>query len=433
VSVEFSDIANCVFLCSRKADIGLLMAFTGSAVSKRLREIPAVSGDDLKAALRSALGTPDLLARAYKVPPDRRESLCGQYDSIVDELAAWCAEKGLDSPEKIRQYCRKASRADFGHTYLNFLGACSVSYGAASILLWVGSVISALIFPPAMAIVIPGLLALGFFWEYGVHALCAGACVGTQISKSLRPDGTSRCRFTLCARPKTMKGAWGRELVAQTPGTVASVAFTVALKLLLGFVQSMPALLSFLGSPLMTIVGTAFAPLAFCLRDLMDKRTHAPLFGVAVDANGTMTFDSRQAAANQQRLDRPAAVRTIGTLARFARGYRENFPKSFRDERTKGMTPHKAIEFFLGGLPTSVGALSALGVLTINSSAGVSTLVSAGRSAGVSAATVSLTNPLTSSRVWDHVEDKFTPNRPVKEPAPRQAHPARSESRQRGG
>ncbi|WP_206955998.1 hypothetical protein [Trinickia acidisoli] len=397
----------------------------------RLQKVPTAKDDDLKAAIRSALGTPDVLARAYKVPPDKQESLYGQYDAVVDELAAWCAAQGLDSSEKIRQYCRKASRADFGHTYLNFLRACSASYGAAGILLWVGSVIAGLIFPPAMAIVIPGLIALGFFWKYGVHALCAGAGIGTQMSRSIRPDGTSRCRFTLVARPKTMKGAWGRELVAQAPGTTASVAFTVALKLLLGFVQSVPAWLSFLGSPLMTVVGTAFAPLAFCLRDLMDKRTHAPLFGVAVDANGTMTFDSRQAVANRQRLDQPAAVRTMRTIADFAHSYRKNFAKSFRDEQSKGMTRHKAIEFVFGGLPMSVGALSALGLLTINSSAGVSTIVSAARSAGVSATTVALTNPLTSSRVLDHAESKFTSNQRAKNPAPRRADPARTDSRQR--
>lgn len=372
---------------------------------KDKRELSWTAGDPLEGAVRKALGPPEVLARAMGWSPsdagaptsDAHQELHEQYEGLVREVVEWCRSEGLDA-EAIARYGSRGARADFGHSYLTFLGAISVSYGAASMLLWVTFLVTSALCPLFLAAAIPAAVALAYLAKSGVHALYAGAAIGERDAASRSPDGTVRTRFTAAAKPKTLKGAWGRELVAQTPGSLASVALIVAIKLVTGLVQALPAALVFLGSPAVTVVGCAFAPLAFCLRHLLDKRTHAPLLGVSLQ-DGKFKFDPKQAQANIRRLGKPAIVRTAATLGRFARAYARDYPDCYAQEKKRGLTGDKIIELVLGGLPVSCAAFVGTQVLTANSSPTVQTLASAARSAVTTGFTQSSTNPLTSGRV----------------------------------
>ena len=202
----------------------------------------------LKPAIRRMLGSPAVIGSAHKVPVESEQRLLDHYEPTVHQVALFCLAHDLDSPEKIRAYCAKAARADFGHTFLTFLAAGSLSYGASGVVLWLVSVMATAAlgpFAPVAAIVIPCVVAFAFLWKYGVHLLYAGARVGIEDSQSLRPDGTDRRRFTKAAHSRNLPLAYAREVAAQTPGTVISLIVIVGLKLLLGFVQTIPIWLSF--------------------------------------------------------------------------------------------------------------------------------------------------------------------------------------------
>jgi len=85
-----------------------------------------------------------------------------------------------------------------------------------------------------------------------------------------------------------------------------------------------------------------------------DKRyTSAPLFGIRVTEDKTITFDVETLNDNQARLKDPETRRAVSTIRRIVSIYCKHFFAEVKRERTLGSNPAKRNELFLGGLATT--------------------------------------------------------------------------------
>jgi hypothetical protein len=131
-----------------------------------------------------------------------------------------------------------------------------------------------------------------------------------------------------------------------------------------------------IGAGILPIVSAALAPVAAIagplsngLMELVslgisqrDKRyTLAPLFGVSVMAEKTITFDVETLENNRARLAEPEARRALSTIRRLAGIYCKYFPTEVKRERARGANAAKLKELVLGGLATTPVLMGAAG------------------------------------------------------------------------